>query len=176
MRGPKAADPINMYEVAGMNSGVEAAQSLFTKDEIDLYNNTLQSVRTIIEEVFDTSGVHFTGPTFITRIIGDDDDAVDDIKEGGVLHDQYWHPHVDKVNSEQYDYSGLVYLSSGGGVDFEGGEFHFLDGLDDDSTITGKSIVSAGSLMMFTSGKENPHRFTRGERGLNQLPPFIFEN
>lgn len=59
------------------------------------------------------------------------------------IHDQYWHPHVDKANTPHYDYSGLVYLSkygswvgssdegedgaaAGGGGDFTGGKFAFL--------------------------------------------------
>jgi len=41
-------------------------------------------------------------------------------------HDEYWHPHVDKNNTVHYDYSGLVYLSTGE-EDFEGGDLHFYN-------------------------------------------------
>jgi len=72
VRGPRATEPINMYEVVGKKGGIDAAMELFTEEEISLYNSTLQSVRMLIEEKFGVSDVYFTGPTFITRIIGGD--------------------------------------------------------------------------------------------------------
>ena len=164
VRGPKAVRPLNMYD--GFDSS-----NLFTEAEIKLYNDTLRSVRSIIEIEFDAKGVYFTGPTFITKIIGGDSDSLTD----SVTHDEYWHPHVDKRNTAHYDYSGLVYLSSGGGVDFTGGEFHFLTGLNQDkSVITGVNVVEAGQLVMFTSGDENPHRFTRVTSGTRYVLAFWF--
>ena len=50
----------------------------------------------------------FTAPTFITREIGDKS------WKPSTMHDEYWHPHVDKNNTEHYDYSGLIYLSTHG--------------------------------------------------------------
>ena len=42
------------------------------------------------------------------------------------IHDEYWWPHADKLNTAHYDWSGLLYLSEAG-LDFDGGDFAFLD-------------------------------------------------
>ena len=74
----------------------------------------------------------------------------------------YSNAHVDKANIASYDYSALLYLSTGGGADFEGGELAFLDG-DAERLVTPR----AGRLVAFSSGLENLHQVrevTRGER------------
>ena len=74
----------------------------------------------------------------------------------------YSNAHVDKANIASYDYSALLYLSTGGGADFEGGELAFLDA-DAERLVTPR----AGRLVAFSSGLENLHRVrevTRGER------------
>jgi hypothetical protein len=38
----------------------------------------------------------------------------------------YWNPHVDKANIPTYEYSALLYLNTSS-LDFEGGDFAFLD-------------------------------------------------
>ena len=45
-----------------------------------------------------------------------DDDGKDMNRHG------YWSAHVDKANVPEYDVSAVLYLSEGGGVDFDGGE------------------------------------------------------
>ena len=55
----------------------------------------------------------------MTRIRGAPDYAPAEV------HDEYWHPHADKLNTAHYDYSGLLYLSEAG-KDFGGGDFAFL--------------------------------------------------
>lgn len=101
------------------------------------------------------------------------------------VHDEYWHAHVDKNNTDHYgvcvwtrviagstcadsvvtlppaDYSGLVYLSTAH-KDFEGGYFQFIDSVSN-HTIHPR----AGRLLMFSSGMENLHEVmpvTSGER------------
>lgn len=65
----------------------------------------------------------------------------------------YSTPHVDKANIASYDYSALLYLNTGGGIDFSGGDFAFLDE-DADHTV----VPAEGRLVMFTSGYENLHQ------------------
>jgi hypothetical protein len=57
------------------------------------------------------------------------------------IHDEYWHPHVDKQNTEHYDYSGLVYLKTHG-EDFTGGLFSFLDIVNETIPVTTTVAVS----------------------------------
>lgn len=41
------------------------------------------------------------------------------------IHDEYWHPHVDRNNTPHYHYSGLLYMSTYDN-DFSGGELIFF--------------------------------------------------
>mmetsp|Transcript_5868 Transcript_5868/g.17061 ORF Transcript_5868/g.17061 Transcript_5868/m.17061 type:complete len:245 (-) Transcript_5868:272-1006(-) len=71
-------------------------------------------------------------------------------------------PHIDAANRPSYAVSAILYLSTGGGLDFEGGRLLF-HGDEADSAI----VPREGRLMAFTSGVENPHsieRVTAGER------------
>ena len=143
------------------------------------------------------TGLYFTAPTFITREVGG---------AGWVpstVHDEYWHPHVDKNNTAHYDYSGLVYLSTqwdderwenegrGGadaGADFEGGTLQFFapDALDCQPFEAGEGPCAvrgspelevapvAGRAIVFGSGAENAHRVTRVTRGTRYVLSFWF--
>ena len=66
------------------------------------------------------AALFLTAPTFVTRIRG----AADYVP--AEIHDEYWWPHADKLNTAHYDWSGLLYLSEAG-LDFDGGDFAFLD-------------------------------------------------
>jgi hypothetical protein len=72
---------------------------------------------------FNIHELFFTAPTFVTREVGNISHW-----QPHSMHDEYWHPHVDKNNTAHYDYSGLLYLNDHG-VDYDGGMFSFLDGL-----------------------------------------------
>lgn len=72
--------------------------------------------------------------------------------EGG-LHG-YWAPHVDKANIETYDISAVLYLTTGGGVDFDGGELAFNDADGIDYLVQPRF----GRLCLFGSGAENLHQ------------------
>lgn len=102
------------------------------------------------------------------------------------MHDEYWHPHVDKNNTSHYDYSGLIYLSTQG-VDFTGGSLHFFSpsALDcPNDPAAGPCAVIAepeltvapaqGRLIVFGSGKENPHRVSRVLSGVRFVLSFWF--
>lgn len=72
----------------------------------------------------------------------------------------YWSAHVDRHNVPFYDVSCLLYLSDAG-VDFEGGDFAFHDD-DADRVVPPR----AGTLLVFSSGAENPHSVGRVSRGV----------
>lgn len=78
------------------------------------------------------------------------------------------HPHVDKDNTQHYDYSGLLYLADYG-EDFTGGLFAFNDKNDDQIFEPAR-----GRLMMFTSGKENLHQVQRVESGTRYVMSMWF--
>ena len=102
---------------------------IFSPQDYALYKDVTERLKAVVEETFglsskDESGgsvsdLHFTAPTFITREVGDES------WRPTTMHDEYWHPHVDKNNTEHYDYSGLVYLSTLGEDFGPGGELHF---------------------------------------------------
>lgn len=78
------------------------------------------------------------------------------------VHDEYWHPHVDKETYESFHYTSLLYLNDFG-RDFEGGRFVFIDKNNVNSTVEPRK----GRVSMFTSGKENLHsveKVTSGTR------------
>ena len=60
--------------------------------------------------------LHPVGGLF-THIVPKDEDGEDPPRQHG-----YWSAHVDKANVPEYDVSAVLYLSDGGGVDFDGGE------------------------------------------------------
>lgn len=94
----------------------------FSDEEYGLYKRTIQRIRQKIIDEFDLEELYFTAPTFITREVGN---ATHWAPKS--IHDEYWHPHVDKNNTAHYDFSGLLYLNDHG-IDYTGGMFAFLDG------------------------------------------------
>ena len=63
--------------------------------------------------------------------------------------------HVDKNNTDHYDYSGLLYLSEHG-RDFDGGLLTFYDP-DDEVTPVLELAPRPGRIALFSSDVENPH-------------------
>ncbi|XP_069956825.1 2-oxoglutarate and iron-dependent oxygenase domain-containing protein 3 isoform X2 [Cherax quadricarinatus] len=77
------------------------------------------------------------------------------------IHDEYWHPHVDKETYESFHYTSLLYLTDYR-YHFDGGRFIFID-KDSNKTVEPR----AGRVSAFTSGSENLHyveRVTNGTR------------
>ena len=119
----------------------------FHQDHYALYKRVIDRIRQQIEEAFGIKNLFFTAPTFITRLVGNETGwSRQDI------HDEYWHPHVDKNNTGHYDYSGLLYLNDYG-FDFCGGLFDFLDS-------DGRHVIEPkkGRLSIFNSNQDNTHR------------------
>lgn len=125
----------------------------FSRRQFKLYKDVVEKVRLAVMQEFDLEVLYFSAPTFITRLVGNASWTPVDI------HDEYWHPHVDKENTKHYDYSGLLYLSDYG-EDFTGGVFSFID----ESTET---IIepARGRLLIFTAGSENLHAVRMVETG-----------
>ncbi|CAK4726278.1 hypothetical protein LEN26_015056 [Aphanomyces euteiches] len=133
----------------------------FTTEQYTLYRDVIEKIRRAVMEEFQLSSLHFTAPTFLTRLIGNESWTPAE------LHDEYWHAHVDKNNTAHYDYSGLLYLADYG-VDFTGGLFAFIDAKN--TTVE----PARGRLMMFTSGMENLHEVRRVETGARYLMSMWF--
>ena len=72
----------------------------------------------------------------------------------------YWKAHCDKANNFEYDHSVLLYLNTGGGVDFDGGDLIFMDDAVD-FTLTPR----AGRCVIFDSTEDNIHRVEPVSRG-----------
>ena len=118
----------------------------FTRSDVAVYATATERLAAMVESTFGVRGVHLTSPTFFSRISAD--------RPPKIPNDEYWHPHVDKLQYGSFMYTALVYLSRAGD-DFEGGSLRFLSPKD-------KSVVASvsprpGTVVMFTSGHDNPH-------------------
>lgn len=127
-----------------------------------LYKRVIESIRLTVMQQFSLSTLYFTGPTFITRLVGNSSWSPKD------MHDEYWHPHVDKANTPHYDYSGLLYLSDYE-LDFTGGLFTFIDA-EGFNTVA----PARGRLLTFTAGDENLHQAQQVETGTRYVMSMWF--
>ena len=117
---------------------------IFTEDDFKLYKEMKSKIHETIAEEFDIpkSKLYLTNPTFFSRM---------DSRPAKTKHDEYWHPHIDKITYKTFYYTSLLYLSEYG-EDFNGGRFNFI-GKRSNKTVEPKR----GRLSFFTSGSENPH-------------------
>ncbi|XP_026885193.2 urotensin-2 receptor 2 isoform X1 [Electrophorus electricus] len=118
---------------------------VFTEDDFKLYRDVRGRIQRVIAETFglDPTQMHLTKPTFFSRI---------NSTGAKTTHDEYWHPHIDKVTYGSFDYTSLLYLTDYS-VDFGGGRFIFMDP-DGNRTVEPLS----GRVSFFSSGSENLHR------------------
>ncbi|XP_060950518.1 urotensin-2 receptor 2 [Limanda limanda] len=131
---------VNIYRYFGDDIG-----DVFTKEDFELYRDVRGRIQAVIAETFDLdpSLMYLTKPTFFSRI---------NSTEAQTQHDEYWHPHIDKVTYGSFDYTSLLYLSDYGS-DFTGGRFIFMD-QNGNRTVEPR----AGRVSFFSSGSENLHR------------------
>lgn len=131
---------VNIYKYSG-----EKIKDVFSKQDFDLYKDVRRRIQDMIAKTFglDSSRMYLTKPTFFSRI---------NSTEAKTAHDEYWHPHIDKVTYGSFDYTSLLYLSDYGS-DFGGGRFIFMDA-DGNRTVEPR----AGRVSFFSSGSENLHR------------------
>jgi len=151
---------------------------------------TRSAMRRAVMQIFGLERLWMAG-TLLSRIVSP---PPKDGRDTAPLH-EYSHVHVDKLNLKQYDYSALLYLSEVG-TDFEGGGFEFVDVPDIDSMESQEELSQAmeerypvyagrersippghtrpvlparGRLLIFTAGKENPHRVRQVTSGSRHL-------
>ncbi|XP_018422487.1 PREDICTED: 2-oxoglutarate and iron-dependent oxygenase domain-containing protein 3 [Nanorana parkeri] len=131
---------VNMYRYYG-----EKIKEIITEEDFQLYRDVRLRIQQEIARTFDLDAhsLHLTKPTFFSRMNN---------SEAKTAHDEYWHPHIDKITYGSFDYTSLLYLSDYS-QDFGGGRFIFMDEKMN-STVEPRT----GRLSFFTSGSENVHR------------------
>ncbi|XP_020774908.1 urotensin-2 receptor 2 [Boleophthalmus pectinirostris] len=134
---------VNIYRYFG-----DQIDEVFTQEDFQLYRDVRRRIQETIAHTFalDENLLFLTKPTFFSRI---------NSTEAKTQHDEYWHPHIDKVTYGSFDYTSLLYLADYGS-DFTGGRFIFMD-QDGNRTVEPR----AGRLSFFSSGSENLHRVER---------------
>ncbi|XP_030611014.1 2-oxoglutarate and iron-dependent oxygenase domain-containing protein 3 isoform X1 [Archocentrus centrarchus] len=131
---------VNIYRYFGDRIG-----DVFTQEDLQLYRDVRGRIQEVIAQTFDLDPtlMYLTKPTFFSRI---------NSTAAKTQHDEYWHPHIDKVTYGSFDYTSLLYLSDYGS-DFTGGRFVFMD-QNGNRTVEPR----AGRVSFFSSGSENLHR------------------
>ncbi|XP_041671763.1 urotensin-2 receptor 2 [Cheilinus undulatus] len=131
---------VNIYRYFG-----DQLSDVFTQEDFQLYREVRGRIQAVIAETFglDPTLMYLTKPTFFSRI---------NSTTAKTQHDEYWHPHIDKVTYGSFDYTSLLYLSDYGS-DFTGGRFVFMD-QNGNRTVEPR----AGRVSFFSSGSENIHR------------------
>ncbi|KAK1881922.1 2-oxoglutarate and iron-dependent oxygenase domain containing protein 3 [Dissostichus eleginoides] len=134
---------VNIYRYFGEQIG-----EVFTEEDFQLYKDVRGRIQAVIAETFglDPALMFLTKPTFFSRI---------NSTIAQTQHDEYWHPHIDKVTYGSFDYTSLLYLSDYGS-DFSGGRFIFMDP-NGNRTVEPRAGLK-GRVSFFSSGTENLHR------------------
>ncbi|XP_076035508.1 2-oxoglutarate and iron-dependent oxygenase domain-containing protein 3-like isoform X2 [Oratosquilla oratoria] len=136
---------VNIYKL-------EASKRIFKNQDFLIYRHVKNKIHAAIADHFGISKEHLylTHPTFFSRITN---------KPAQTIHDEYWHPHVDKDTYESFHYTSLLYLTDYG-FDFDGGRFIFVDKEGNKTVEPRRGRVSA-----FTSGSENLHFVEKVSKG-----------
>ncbi|XP_077980515.1 2-oxoglutarate and iron-dependent oxygenase domain-containing protein 3-like [Glandiceps talaboti] len=136
----KGSSFINLYKYLEN----EELEPIFNHRDAQLYTTVKNRIKAVISTEFaiKPSRLHLTHPTFFSRMTN---------APARTVHDEYWHPHIDKVTYETFDYTSLIYLTDYSN-DFTGGRFVFVD-KEANWTVEPK----VGRLSFFTSGSENLH-------------------
>ena len=134
---------VNIYKIT---------KDLFTARDFEVYKSVKNKIQNAIAQEFGLrrSKLYLTKPTFFSKITS---------KPAKTEHDEYWHPHVDKVTYGSFYYTSLLYLS-----DYKrnitGGRFVFVDKYRN-NTVEPKT----GRVSFFTSGSENLHHVQKVSSG-----------
>ncbi|XP_078257139.1 2-oxoglutarate and iron-dependent oxygenase domain-containing protein 3 [Rhinoraja longicauda] len=130
---------VNIYRYFG-----DQINDLFDKEDFALYSDVRWRIQKEIAEAFgiNSTRLHLTKPTFFSSMNN---------TEARTMHDEYWHPHIDKVTYGSFDYTSLLYLTDYK-IDFGGGRFVFVDEL-----VNRTVEPRIGRVSFFTSGSENLH-------------------
>lgn len=129
------------------------AKKIFNSADFAIYKVVKTKIQHAVAHNFGipSNKIFLTKPTFFSRMTN---------VSAKTIHDEYWHPHVDKETYESFHYTTLLYLNDFG-RDFEGGRFMFID------KNNVKTIVEPrkGRVSMFTSGSENLHVVEKVQSG-----------
>ena len=70
----------------------DVEDEIFTQKDFNLYSEIKDRIRAAISETFKIpkESLYLTKPTFFSRLNN---------KPAKTIHDEYWHSHVDKVNT-----------------------------------------------------------------------------
>ncbi|XP_063539629.1 2-oxoglutarate and iron-dependent oxygenase domain-containing protein 3-like isoform X2 [Cydia strobilella] len=137
---------VNFYKIPELNN-------VFDESDFNAYRVVKEKIKHSVAHHFGVSPdlLYLTHPTFFSEITS---------KEAVTVHDEYWHPHVDKETYKSFHYTTLLYLGDYG-KDFEGGRFVFIDEKYNRTLEPRKGRVS-----MFTSGAENLHYVEKVTSGI----------
>ncbi|XP_071632561.1 2-oxoglutarate and iron-dependent oxygenase domain-containing protein 3 [Temnothorax longispinosus] len=129
------------------------AKKIFNSVDSAIYKVVKTKIQHAVAHNFgiDTNKIYLTKPTFFSRMTN---------KPARTIHDEYWHPHIDKETYESFHYTSLLYLSDYN-KDFEGGRFIFMDKNDVNATVEPRK----GRVSIFTSGSENLHLVEKVKSG-----------
>lgn len=134
----------------------------FPSEWIQTYRNVVWRIRNWFRDTLGLKGeLYFTSPNFFSRISA---------TPAKSLHDEYWHPHIDKKQYGTFAYTTLLYLNEQG-RDFQGGNFAFLD---ENSNRNFTVRPRPGRALMFTSGSENMHEVRRVTGGVRYALTIAF--
>ncbi|CAD6242159.1 GSCOCG00009426001-RA-CDS [Cotesia congregata] len=124
---------------------LEQAAKIFNPADFAIYKVVKTKIQHAVAHHFgvDADKIYLTKPTFFSRMTN---------VSAKTVHDEYWHPHIDKETYEHFHYTSLLYLNDFG-RDFDGGRFVFIDDNNVNSTVEPRK----GRVSMFTSGGENLH-------------------
>ncbi|XP_011870556.1 PREDICTED: 2-oxoglutarate and iron-dependent oxygenase domain-containing protein 3-like [Vollenhovia emeryi] len=121
------------------------AKKIFNSMDSAIYKVVKTKIQHAVAHNFgiDVNKIYLTKPSFFSRMTN---------KPAKTIHDEYWHPHIDKETYESFHYTSLLYLNDYS-KDFEGGRFIFIDKNDVNTTVEPRK----GRVSIFTSGSENLH-------------------
>lgn len=130
------------------------AKKIFNSADFAIYKVVRTKIQHAVAHNFavPSDKIFLTKPTFFSRMTN---------ASAKTIHDEYWHPHVDKETYESFHYTSLLYLNDFG-RDFEGGRFIFIDKDSVNTTVEPRK----GRVSMFTSGSENLHAVERVQSGV----------
>ena len=120
--------------------------NVFSQRDFETYRNIKNRVKAAVAEHFnlDNDQLYLSHPTFFSELTS---------IPAVTLHDEYWHPHIDKETYPSFHFTSLLYLSDYK-RDFTGGRFIFID----ESAKANRTIEPREArVSAFTSGVENRH-------------------
>ncbi|XP_014601474.1 PREDICTED: 2-oxoglutarate and iron-dependent oxygenase domain-containing protein 3-like [Polistes canadensis] len=142
----KGSKFVNIYQLEGRDK-------IFNAVDFAMYKVVKTKIQHSIAHYFgvDVDKIHLTKPTFFSQMTN---------VPAKTIHDEYWHPHVDKETYKHFHYTSLLYLNDYD-RDFKGGRFIFINDNNVNSTVEPRK----GRVLMFTSGSENLHAVEKVQSG-----------